>query len=329
VSYFDTVRSVPHPYGEHLKIYAHRRGVPVDNFEDAKNADGIQVISRTRDGRVLSTGKIGNDITHAHFNDKTKEMVGQPKYPRKSLLGQHDSDLESVVTMHQAHPDYHEPFDPNAFEAVSWGEFGGGAKSQEVKSPSGGVLRGTAKLGAVPTVIAKTGALKGAGGAAKQPIQGMPRTTPGALALSAKKAALPGDKNLRQINQINQIKSSVEHTGPSLIEAINAFREIEAIVEAQLGSDPVALKAAYRRQQERNTKIDQKYPGAREASRVDDRGRAPYHTYAYGPGAERPVGKLGRIALHPDHPSKAARAYEKGRARTTALYARRVAAQEK
>jgi len=321
VSYFDTVRSVPHPYGEHLKIYAHRRGVPVDNFEDAKNADGIQVISRTRDGRVLSTGKIGNDITHAHFNDKTKEMVGQPKYPRKSLLGQHDSDLESVVTMHQAHPDYHEPFDPNAFEAVSWGEFGGGAKSQEVKSPSGGVLRGTAKLAAAPVVTAQTGALKrplGAGGAKPQ-LKPKVMTPAGAV-----HDAMSATTGVRR----SQV-SSVEPRGPSLSEAITAFREIEAIVEAQLGSDPVALKAAYRRQQERNTKIDQKYPGAREASRVDDRGRAPYHTYAYGPGAERPVGKLGRIALHPDHPSKAARAYEKGRARTTALYARRVAAQEK
>ena len=321
MSYFDTVRSVPHPYGEHLKIYAHRRGVPVDNFEDAKNADGIQVISRTRDGRVLSTGKIGNDITHAHFNDKTKEMVGQPKYPRKSLLGQHDSDLESVVTMHQAHPDYHEPFDPNAFEAVSWGEFGGGAKSQEVKSPSGGVLRGTAKLGAVPTVIAKTGALKGGRGAAKPPMGGKP-TSPADVVHDVMGAQF-GTRRRPE-------NSDREHPAElTLAEAIDAFREIEAIVEAQLGSDPVALKAAYRRQQERNTKIDQKYPGAREASRVDDRGRAPYHTYAYGPGAERPVGKLGRIALHPDHPSKAARAYEKGRARTTALYARRVAAQEK
>jgi len=196
------------------------------------------------------------------------------------------------------------------FEAVKFGEYGSGGPQQVSKPVQ--VLRGTAKLAAAPVVTAQTGALKGAGGAAKPKIPGMPRTTPGALALSAKKAALPGDKNLRNLGS-----------------SIDAFREIEAIVEAQLGSDPVALKAAYRRQQERNTKIDQKYPGAREASRVDDRGRAPYHTYAYGPGAERPVGKLGRIALHPDHPSKAARAYEKGRARTTALYARRVAAQEK
>jgi hypothetical protein len=102
------------------------------------------------------------------------------------------------------------------FEAVRYGEFGTGAP-QQVSGPIK-VLRGTEKLKALPSVIDKTGALKGAGGAAKPPIQGMPRTTPGALALSAKKAALPGDKNLRNLGS-----------------SIDAFREIEAIVEAWSG----------------------------------------------------------------------------------------------
>jgi len=207
------------------------------------------------------------------------------------------------------------------FEAVSAAEYGANVPPKPVR-PTGGLKRGAAQFTATPAaVVPATSALKrplGAGGAKPQ-LKPKVMTPAGAV-----HDAMSATTGVRR----SQV-SSVEPRGPSLSEAITAFREIEAIVEAQLGSDPVALKAAYRRQQERNTKIDQKYPGAREASRVDDRGRAPYHTYAYGPGAERPVGKLGRIALHPDHPSKAARAYEKGRARTTALYARRVAAQEK
>lgn len=205
------------------------------------------------------------------------------------------------------------------FEAVSAREYGANVPPNQVR-PTGGLKRGGAQFTVTPkSVTPQTGAQTralGRGGA-------KPKMQTAADAVHGVMSTVTGIRR-------SQV-SSVEPTGPRLSEAITSFREIEAIVEAQLGNDPVALKAAYRRQQDRNSKIDQKYPGAREASRADERGEVPYRSYALWPGAERRVGKpeFGRIALHPGHPSKAARAYEKGRSRTTALYARRDAAQEK
>lgn len=119
MSFWNEVQSIEHPHGSHLKIYAHQRGRPITDPKKAQNAEGIQVMSRLPNGKVLSTGKIGNDITHAHIDDASGEVIGNPYYPERSLLGQHDTGMESVLAMHKAHPDYVEPHT----EGVKYSEY--------------------------------------------------------------------------------------------------------------------------------------------------------------------------------------------------------------
>jgi hypothetical protein len=243
MSFWDSIQSVDHPHGADLKIYAHNRGRPVGNYNGAQNAEGISVMSRLPDGRVLSTGKIGNDITHAHFDDKSSEMIGAPKYPKRSMLGQHDTELESVIAMHKAHPDYLTRREEavvdlrQRFQAIiegyDWSKEGGLAGKQPPVAPvRGQVVRGTENLGMRPTTMTgKPGA--------KPPVRGMPQS-PAAVVHDVMSTAT----GIRR-SKVKPDESSVDYAGPRLFEAIASFRGVQAFVEAM---DKAGWKAQDREQ---------------------------------------------------------------------------------